>query len=206
MRRRRRPPRPAALALLGAAPLLALLPPLSAPGVSDGTLATAAGAARWGLTARPRRRRAAVLRRFFFEALESAEAQLARAARAGDAQRVQELLSQGARIDEPSGQSKATPLIGAAANGHAAVVELLLDAGADAEVGLESDGPLRPGGATALFIAAQQGHAQVVELLLRRGAVADAARGDGLTPLDIAKKKGNEAVVGLLEGRAAPER
>ena len=81
----------------------------------------------------------------------------------------------------------------AAAEGHAAVVELLLKAGADAnraarvttiEDRKNSDHPT--GGLTPLMFAARNGHEAVVRALAAAGADLKAANGDGATATVIA--------------------
>ena len=86
----------------------------------------------------------------------------------------------------------------AAMNGHAAIVELLLVGGADANA--ESTAQAR-----LLHCAANGGHTAVVLLLLKEAdvnAVSAAAVG-GHTTLDLATKKGHTDVVALLESRGA---
>ena len=76
-----------------------------------------------------------------------------------------------------AGTSGYTPLIYAAREGHADVVELLLQLGADPNAATAS------GGATALHRAAYMGHLAVVQLLLRAGADAARQDADGQTAL-----------------------
>ena len=56
----------------------------------------------------------------------------------------------------------------------------------------------RDNGATPLLLACLQGHVDVARLLLEKGADVNRAM-VGTTPLDIAKSKGHEALVALLE-------
>ena len=73
----------------------------------------------------------------------------------------------------------------ASQKGHADVVQLLLDHGADADKARTTDG------ATPLFMASQKGHADVVQLLLEHGADADKAETTtGSTPLFAASGHG----------------
>jgi hypothetical protein len=93
-----------------------------------------------------------------------------------------------------------TALHYAATNGHAAIVELLLAGGADANA--ENTNQARP-----LHCAANGGHTAVVLLLLKEAdadvnAVSAAAVG-GHTALGLATKKGHTDVVALLESRGA---
>ena len=63
--------------------------------------------------------------------------------------------------------------------GHAEVVRLLIEAGAEKN-------HAKTEGATPLFIASQMGHAEVVRLLGEAGADKNQAMTDGATPLYIA--------------------
>src|SRR3984885_498967 len=81
----------------------------------------------------------------------------------------------------------------AAANGHVAVVKLLLEKGAKLEAKDERNG------LTPLLWAAANGHEAVVKLLLEKGAELEAKDKDnGQTPLFYAAANGREAVVKLL--------
>lgn len=88
------------------------------------------------------------------------------------------------------------PLQWAVARGHEAMVELLLERGADIEVKDQN-------GLTPLWWATVQGREAVVKLLLERGVDTEAKDQWGRTPLSWATKRGHEAIVKLLLERGA---
>src|SRR5947207_5959397 len=85
------------------------------------------------------------------------------AARTGKVGAVKALLSRRAVVDAKERRGQ-TALMWAAADGHAAVVELLLKAGADFRT------PLPDSGFTPLFFAVREGRTEVVRALLQAGA------------------------------------
>lgn len=90
-----------------------------------------------------------------------------------------------------------TPLHLAVLRGHAPLVRLLLQRGAQA-------GAADLAGRTPLHEAAWRGRSRVAELLLRRGAPAAARSGAGLTPLHEAAALGRTLLAGLLLGALGP--
>jgi uncharacterized protein len=76
------------------------------------------------------------------------------------------LLSSGAGVNTPSGGDESTPLMHAAAHGHASLVKVLLERGGDVHA-LDNQGN------TALTIAAAGGSTEIVGLLLARGSPID---------------------------------
>jgi ankyrin repeat protein len=92
-----------------------------------------------------------------------------------------------------------TPLSWAAANGHEAVVKLLVEKGAEMET-KDKDSS----GQTPLSWAASRGHEAVVKLLLEKGAELETKDSKySRTPLSYAAENGHEAVVKLLLEKVA---
>ena len=117
-------------------------------------------------------------------------AALVKAAADGDARKVEELLSQGGRVD--ARDQGFTPLLVAAQRGHAEVCELLLERGKANIEETDNDGD------TALNLAATKGHASTVAMLLSKGAWVDTKNKSGFTPLLAAVDDGHTEVYELL--------
>ena len=130
------------------------------------------------------------------------------AVRSGNREVVRTLLRAGADPNF-SVDGTGSPLIAAAAEGNLEVAELLLSAGAEPDLVVPSD-------ENALIVAAARGDLAMVELLVGRGASFNArvvyelkypdgrvAKSETLTPLGVAKSRGNESVVRLLESYGA---
>jgi hypothetical protein len=99
------------------------------------------------------------------------------------------LLARGCPVDVRSAEG-ATPLMNAVQSRNAWQVALLLDRGADPNAADER-------GFTALHRAAEMGEREVVEMLLRRGAAPN-PEAQGHSPASLAAKRGETAVVELL--------
>ena len=127
-----------------------------------------------------------------FRTSSEAEAALAEAAGQGDLRGVRELLDMGTNPDRPI--SFASALAHAAAGGHAPVIELLLQRGADIEGGT---------GLSPLACAARKGLDEIVRLLLERGANIEADNGGPGTALFQAAAEGHLSTVRLLLGLGA---
>lgn len=122
------------------------------------------------------------------------------AASRGDLAAVQNLLNKGNPVDAeaPNGSTNpgVTALQLAAENGHAAIVQQLLAAGAEVDKATVTTPP-------ALHLAASRGHVAMVKQLLDAGAALDGT-GKGSTPLLWAASGGQAAVVQqLLDAGAA---
>ncbi|ETS87763.1 hypothetical protein PFICI_01591 [Pestalotiopsis fici W106-1] len=125
------------------------------------------------------------------------------AAENGETTLVNLLLAKGANIEgnghyEGWNHRCASPITGAARFGHTTVVQILIDNGADTNsVGLN--------GVTPLLNATTGGHEDIVSLLLNKGVNLLATGHIGKhTPLQIAAKTGQEAIVRLLLAHGAP--
>ena len=124
----------------------------------------------------------------------------------GEVQLAMLLLHHGARVDTQLGTEMTSPLYNAALNGHAKVVAVLCDAGADC-------GATTCDGLTPLYAACQHGHTStIIELLRARSMNRTVAelplpvRLGGATPLYVASQRGHhEAVERLLGYGAAPD-
>jgi uncharacterized protein len=102
------------------------------------------------------------------------------------------LLARGAPCDAPgTGWMTGTPLIAASAGSHAAIVAMLLEAGANPNARQRH-------GFTPLHSAAQNGDVASVEALLAAGADPTATNDDGATPLALAEASGDLVVADVL--------
>ena len=122
------------------------------------------------------------------------------AAKRGDMELVNQLISLKADINTPAGSDSRTPLQAAAGGGHMEIVEKLLAKGADTNASASWDN-----GRTALQAAAEGGHLEVVEKLLAEGADINASAGlnRGRTALQAAAEGGHMEVVEKLLAEGA---
>lgn len=145
-------------------------------------------------------------------------------ARAGDARGVKALLARGARVNVTERAHDQTALMWAAAQRHAEVTALLIEAGADVRarsrtypqtvVGEQTQRFGREelnytvlrGGSTPLLFAARSGDAASVRLLLAAGADPNDALPEGMSALVVAAHSGHtDAAMTLLEKGADPD-
>ena len=125
------------------------------------------------------------------------EEALVLAAADGNAGKVAQLLSQGARVDMR--YQGYTPLLAAADRGQTEVCQLLLEAGSD----LEETEPFTM--STALNKVASQDNQCLLKLLLSNKANVNTSSINGFTPLHMASQEGHLAsVVTLLQAGADP--
>jgi ankyrin repeat protein len=114
---------------------------------------------------------------------------------------VELLLTAGADADAVTGRLGWKPLLAAAKSGDEFIVDMLLEAGADANIAYHN-------GKTPLYCAAEWGRAECVRRLLRSGAdpniAAERLRTDhdrapiGISPLDVAAANGHQTVAEVL--------
>jgi len=145
--------------------------------------------------------------------LPGGETVLMTAARVGTLASVKSLLARGAQVDSKDEKHAQTALMWAAAEGHAPVVQMLIEVGADLKARLAS-------GMTPLLFAVREGRSDVVRVLLkagadvnetvpveggRRRAVGGRALPGGATPLLTAVMNGHfELAAQLLDAGANP--
>jgi ankyrin repeat protein len=96
-------------------------------------------------------------------ALSGGETPLMTAARTGAADIVTALLARGAHVDAKDDRRGQTALMWAAAEGHAAIVQQFIEAGADFRL-------RTPSGFTSLLFGVREGRIDVVRVLLKAGA------------------------------------
>lgn len=111
------------------------------------------------------------------------------AARSGDVGQIEQLLADGADIDEEG--EMASPLHFAAMGGHVDAVRLLAKRGAALETSSDMLG-------TPLHAAARMGHADVIEALLDAGADPDSRDRNQFTPLMMAAMENRQAAATAL--------
>lgn len=114
----------------------------------------------------------------------------------GDMDSLNEALNEGADVNETD-YIQGTALHAAVSLGNVAMVETLLDAGANIDM------PSEINGGRAAHLAASNGDSQMLELLAERGADIDAVDSLGQTPLHLAATYGHASSVEVLLSHGA---
>jgi ankyrin repeat protein len=127
------------------------------------------------------------------------EKEIIRAAKAGNAARVRELLQQDPALVRATEEDGSTPLHCAAWKGHPEVAAALLEAGADVSC-QSTNGHY---GGTPLHAAAHGNQRAVAELLIARGADVQAKSCNNRTPMDETALHKATAVARLLRQHGA---
>lgn len=110
------------------------------------------------------------------------------------------LLESGAAVNVWDKNSTATPLICAASVGSADLIKVLLDAGADADAGLNH---IRTSSSTALLMAVRARSSACVQTLLEAGATVNTYQAYSEAPIHIAVAQGDTECLKLLLYRKA---
>lgn len=121
---------------------------------------------------------------------------VAAAAVAGDVARVEQLLAKKPKLNRLTKQGY-TPLLAASAAQKTEIVQMLLAAGADANIQAASSAE-EDAGLTALLIACQHDYPNVAKALLDGGADVNFPSDKGNTPLGVASETGHTEIVKLL--------
>ena len=115
------------------------------------------------------------------------------AAEVGDLERVTLLVEQGVDKNQVGGDYGDTALSAAAVNNHLAVVQYLVQQGADIDKGNTNGAGLAP-----LHYATARGHFEIIRYLLEQGADRDKSNCYCYTPLHIAAERGRLEIAKLL--------
>jgi uncharacterized protein len=121
---------------------------------------------------------------------QGASLDICTAAMLGQLDEVQAFLENDPTMITETGAHEIPLLFHAAIGGSLDMVRLLVERGADVNVGA--------GGNTAMHAAAGIGHADMVRYLIEQGADFAALDYEGRTPLDVAEATGHENVAALL--------
>jgi uncharacterized protein len=128
--------------------------------------------------------------------VNSAETPLHHVARAGSVDSVNTLILAGAKINARETWNGQSAIMWAAAEGHAQVVQALIDGGADIHA--------RSNGTTTPFLfAVRKGDIATVQVFLKAGIDVNEKRVDQATPLLVAIINGHEDLVDLLLDKGA---
>ena len=128
--------------------------------------------------------------------INSSETPLMHAARAGSAEAVRLMLLAGAKVNARENWNGQTALHWAAAEGHGAVVQALIEGGADIRQRSNA-------GSSPFLFAVRRGDMASVKAFLAAGADVNEKRVDFATPLLVAIINGHEDLVDLLLDKGA---
>jgi ankyrin repeat protein len=121
------------------------------------------------------------------------------AAQNGELERVRELVADGVLDVDWQDRNGRSALMYAASDGHTAVTEALVTAGAEVDLQMKDGSKKRwMDGMTALMVAAMSGHAAVANVLVEAEAEVDLQKNDGSSALMVAAMNGNAAVMEVL--------
>lgn len=129
-------------------------------------------------------------RRFREQCRRGPTTELHKAAFHGDTERTLGLLSSGSIDIDDIDLMGFSPLIYSAGAGHARVVKILLNKGADTSI--------VAGGCTAVHVSAQEGHVAATAMLTNAGADLEVMDSQGYTPLHLAVENGDWGVIRVL--------
>jgi ankyrin repeat protein len=131
--------------------------------------------------------------------MASPEKEIIKAAKAGAASRVAQLLDQDSALIAARDTDGSTPLHCATWKGHLAVVEMLIERGADVNATNHND----HWGTTPLHAAAHGNQRAIAELLIAHGADTNAINLNGRTPLAETEFHKAKPVANLLKQHGA---
>lgn len=127
---------------------------------------------------------------------------LFKAAKNGDLATLRVMLAANPKLVHERDKEESTPLHWAAWKGHAGVVDLLLESGAD----IQAHNSNFHWGTTPLHAAAHGNHRAAAEVLIAHGADVNAVRSSGSgTPLDETKAHNATAVAKVLRAAGGRE-
>ena len=130
------------------------------------------------------------------ETQEEKDTKLLNAANNNKLDKVKEALDKGANVNAKTFDDW-TALQLVSWNGHAEIVAILLENGADVNMNDNEDG------STALQLASRYGHTEIVSMLLNYGAIVNEVDNDGYTALQYASNEGHTNIVAMLLEKGA---
>jgi len=122
--------------------------------------------------------------------------ELVQATKKGEIETVKRLLDNGADVETRDSKFNSSLLMWAAHEGHADILELLIQKGAIIDASKQD-------GQTALWFAAEKGQMETLEILVRNGADVNVIGWEGDSALEVARKYGHQEVVDYLQNAGA---